>query len=217
MVGWKILMLVAGTTAAAASTSVPQRVDLAKAAQSWRAINRQPAVIDSGGRTILRLGEAAGAGMLWTPDIDFSDGEIELDVRGRDVFQKSFVGIAFHARSDTAFDAVYLRPFNFHSPDPTRRTHAIQYTSYPDFPWERLRADSTGRYEKPAEPAPDPNAWVHLRFVLRGSDLQVFVDRAAGPALHVHTLGGRTHGGVGLWVGDLSPGDFANLVVTPAS
>jgi glyoxylase-like metal-dependent hydrolase (beta-lactamase superfamily II) len=191
-------------------------VDPDAVVKSWQAVNRKPTVVDSGGMRFVRFGEAPGAGVAWTPTIDFADGEIELDVRGRDVFQKSFVGIAFRAARADSAEVVYLRPFNFQSTDSTRHAHAIQYTSYPAFPWERLRADTPGKYESAVLPEPQPNDWVHLRFVLRGTDLQVYVNRAPQPALHVQTLGGQTHGGFGLWVGDLSPGDFANITLRPA-
>jgi hypothetical protein len=196
-----------------------QQVDLAAVQQQrdgWRTVNRATTLVDSGGRTFLRFDERPNVGMAWRPSLDFADGDIELDVRGRDVFQKSFVGVAFRMAADSAFDVVYLRPFNFRSTDPVRHAHAVQYASYPTASWERLRADHPGEYEAAMPGDVDPSAWVHLRLALRGRDLQLFVDRAPTPALHVQTLGGRTRGGVALWVGDLSPGDFANVVVRPA-
>ncbi len=180
--------------------------------RDWRTVNRHATVVDSGGRKFVRLDEGPSMGLVWTP-LDFSDGEIELDVRGRDVLQKSFLGVAFHVESDTAFDAVYLRQFNFRATDSTRHAHAIQYISQPGYPWDRLRSQRSGQFEKPVLPEPDANAWVHLKVVVRGNDVSAFVNGAASPALHVQGLSGRARGGVGLWVGDPSPGDFANLVV----
>jgi len=101
----------------------------------------------------------------------------------------------------------------FRASDSTRHAHAIQYVSQPAYPWDRLRSQRSGQYEKPVLPEPDPNAWVHLKVVVRGNDVSAFVNASASPALHVQGLSGRTRGGVGLWVGDPSPGDFANLVV----
>jgi hypothetical protein len=43
--------------------------------------------------------------------------------------------------------------------------------------------------------------------------IQVFVDHAATPSLVVDELGPRTHGPIGLWVGEGSGGYFANLRV----
>lgn len=191
-------------------------LDLAAAARGsngWSTTNRRAALVDSGGRTFLRLDEAPNGGMTATRAVTVANGEIELDLRGRDVFQKSFIGVAFHITSEVAFDLVYLRPFNYRSADSVRHAHAIQYASYPEFPWEKLRADHPGAYEAPVAGDADPAAWHHLRIAFRGRDLAVYLDRSATPALHVQMLGDRTDGGVGLWVGDLSPGDFANVVI----
>ncbi len=38
-------------------------------------------------------------------------------MRGKNVFQKSFIGIAFHGQDDKTYDAVYCRPFNFIAKD----------------------------------------------------------------------------------------------------
>jgi len=44
----------------------------------------------------------------------------------------------------------------------------------------------------------------------------VYVEHAATPSLAVNTLAGRKTGLVGLWVGNGSGGDFANLTIAPA-
>ena len=206
--------LVAALSIAPRAIRAQQPIEPQTIVRSWKMVNRRATVIDSGGRKFVRLDEGPTMGLVWTP-LDFTDGDIELDVRGRDVVQKSFLGVAFHIESDTAFDAVYLRPFNFRASDSTRHAHAIQYISQPAHPWDRLRSQRSGQYEKPVLPEPDPNAWVHLKVVVRGNDVSAFVNGTGSPALHVQGLSGRSRGGVGLWVGDPSPGDFANLVVRP--
>jgi hypothetical protein len=47
-------------------------------------------------------------GLVWINGSDFAEGTIELDIRGRDLMQRSFVGIAFHGKGDT-YESVYLR------------------------------------------------------------------------------------------------------------
>ena len=213
--------ILATAIAVTASSLVPGAIRAQRPAdpqtivREWKTVGRHSTVVDSAGRKFVRLDEGPSMGLVWTP-VEFTDGEIELDVRGRDVLQKSVLGVAFRIESDTAFDAVYLRPFNFRAADSTRHAHAIQYISQPAYPWERLRSERSGQFEKPVLPEPDPNAWVHLKVVVRGSDVTAFVNGSASPALHVQALSGRTRGGVGLWVGDPSPGDFTNLVVRPA-
>jgi hypothetical protein len=203
---------VAALSVAPRAIHAQQPIEPQTIVRDWKTVNRHVTVVDSGGRKFVRFDEGPGMGLAWVP-LPLADGEIEVDVRGRDVLQKSFLGVAFHIASDTNFDAVYLRPFNFRATDSTRHAHAIQYISQPGYPWERLRSERPGEYEKPVLPEPDPNAWVHLRLVVRGTDITAFVNGSASPALHVQALGGRTSGGVGLWVGEGSPGDFANLVV----
>lgn len=193
-----------------------QTIDLAAARASgkWHTVNRTASVVDSGGRTMLQFDEVPGGGMFWNSDVDIADGDIDVDIQGHDVYQKSFVGVVFHAASDAVFDVVYVRQFNIRAADSTHHAHAIQYAAYPDASWEKLRADRPGAYEKALPASIDPNAWMHLKLSMRGTELKVFINGASEPAMSVRMLG-KSHGGVGLWVGDYSPGRFANLRVTP--
>jgi hypothetical protein len=111
---------------------------------SWHVVNDKIITVNEGGRTIVRFEERPGGGMAWNPALDLADGDIEFDVKGRDVLQKSFVGVAFHITSDTTFDLVYLRPFNFRAADSTRHAHAVQYVTVPEHPWEQLRTEHPG-------------------------------------------------------------------------
>jgi len=45
--------------------------------------------------------------------------------------------------------------------------------------------------------------------------VSVFVGDAKEPSLVIDQLNDRTKGLVGLWVGNTSDGDFANLKITP--
>jgi len=64
-------------------------------------------------------------------------------------------------------------------------------------------------------PVPDPNEWFHARLVLDGSKVGVSVKDAQEPSLTIEKLGGRREGRVGLFVGNNSGGDFANLRLEP--
>src|ERR1700759_1984254 len=100
--------------------------------------------IDANG--VAHMNEAPGDGIAWIKGQVFSEGTIELDIRGKDAFQQSFVGIAYHGVDDSTFEAVYFRPFNFHSPDPARVLHAVQYVAPPAYDWEILRKDHPNQY-----------------------------------------------------------------------
>ena len=64
-------------------------------------------------------------GVAWLNDIHFSNGMLEFDVRGKNVMQQSFVGIAFHASDNNTMDAIYFRPFNFQAQDIERKNHSV--------------------------------------------------------------------------------------------
>jgi hypothetical protein len=198
------------------SRAIP--VDLAKLAggKGLRVFNRTVSTDKDGARSGVRLSEAPGDGVAYLEGTEFSNGTIELDIKGKDVQQQSFVGVAFHGVDETTFDAVYFRPFNFKAEDPARRIRAVQYVSHPTYTWNKLRAEHPGQYEKAVSPAPDPNGWFHARIVVASPKVSVFVEDAKEPSLVVTQLSERRKGLVGLWVGNTSGGEFANLQLTPA-
>ncbi|MFD1142935.1 family 16 glycoside hydrolase [Larkinella insperata] len=183
----------------------------------FRLENRTVQVLTDGSRSGVRLDEKPNAneGVAWLPNTVFSQGTIEVDMRGKDVLQRSFVGIAFHGSSERNYDAIYFRPFNFRSADPVRRVHAVQYISLPKHDWPVLRKEFPDHYEKGIDPAPDPNDWFHARIVVANETIQVFVNGNPTPSLTVKKLSDRQEGNIGLWVGASSGGDFANLKITP--
>ena len=181
-----------------------------------RTVNRTQTVVQENGRPIVRLDARPGDGFAIVQGPTFSEGTIELMVRGEDVAQQSFVGVAWNIQNDSTYEAVYLRPFNFRTPDTARAKRAVQYVSQPTWPWPRLRAETPGKYEKPVLPIPDPNGWVPLRLVVTPTQVSVYANGGAEPDLVVQRLGNAKAGPVGLWVGNNSRGDFAELKVTPA-
>lgn len=181
----------------------------------WRSATRSATVVEEAGRSIVRIDERAGEGVVWRENAVLQDGIIEVEMRGKDVVGQSFIGLAFRGLDDTRFDVVYFRPFNFKTEDSERRLRAVQYHSNPDYPWARLRAEKPNQYEKPVSPVPDPNGWFKARVVLDGQTVNAFVNDSAIPTLSVSALGAVQRGAVGLWVGNGSGGDFANLKITP--
>lgn len=177
--------------------------------------NRSASTFTDGARRGLHLSEGAGEGAAYLDGVAFANGTIDVDIRGKDAQGQSFVGIAFHGVDGNAYEAVYFRPFNFRTADSTRHAHAVQYVAQPDSPWEKLRAEHPGVYEKPVNPSPDPNGWFHARIVVADSLVSVFVDNATEPSLVVRRLSNQASGKIGLWVGNGSGGDFAKLAIRP--
>jgi hypothetical protein len=211
-----LLATVLGAAAPVGGQEATIQPDLARVSDTavWEAVGRQPTVLQDAGRPMVRLDETLGSGFARLRDFTFAEGVIELSIRGKNVPQHSFVGVAFHGRDDETYDAVYFRPFNFRSDDSERRSHGVQYVSHPTYTWNKLRAEHTGQYEQPVDPAPDPDDWFRARIVVRGGTVSVYVNDADAPSLVVEQLSDRAGGWLGFWVGNGSGGDFADLRIT---
>jgi len=181
--------------------------------QKLRVVNRTATRIED--RNGVRLSRASGDGVAWLEGSDFQSGTIEVDVRGREFMGQSFVGVAFHRKDDKTYEAVYVRPFNFRASDPVRKQHAVQYITLPAFDYDRLRKDFPEEFENPVDASLGPTEWVKLRVVVKGGRLQIYVGPVNEATLEVRKLGELYGGQVGLWVGNDSGGDFANLLITP--
>lgn len=204
---------VAGVTA---QSGAPQGINLAErlSARTLRVVNREASRLQdkAGG---IHLTESAGNGIAWIEGSDFAQGTIEVDVRGRDVLQRSFLGIAFHRTNDDTYESVYLRPFNFRASDPDRHQHAVQYMASPDYDWPRLRKEFPEEFENPVDASIAPTSWVPLKVIVKSKTIEIYVGPAKTPSLEVRKLGQADRGLIGLWVGNGSDGDFANLRITP--
>jgi len=201
-------------TASAQQSITP---DLHKAAKHGKleVYNRELTLVNEEGYQGIRLSKDYGEGVAWMKGITFSTGTLEFDVRGENLKQHSFVGIAFHGQNDSTYDAVYLRPFHFYAEDQVSQDRMIQYISLPVFTWRKLRAESPGQFEHRIVPPPDPNAWVHVRIEVTASTITTFINGSSTPSLVVYPIAPLTAGKVGFYVADTSGGDFANLKITP--
>jgi RNA polymerase sigma factor (sigma-70 family) len=172
---------------------------------------------DAGGKPALKVRAKWGPTVIPLDRVEFTNGVIEFDAHGQTgPSPGSYFGIAFRVVDEKTYDAVYFRPPNFRAAEPERRAHAVQYSSHPKYGWEVLRQDRPGKYEKPIIPAPDGDAWFHVRIVVEKPQVRVYVNDGTEPCLVVDELSDRTGGGVGLWVGPGQGGHIANLNIKPA-
>lgn len=176
-------------------------------------VNRKASLERDASKDYIVVNEDLEEGLVWLDGISFSEGTIEIDLKGQDVFQHSFLGIAFHGENDSTFDAVYFRPFQFQTADSVRKTRGVQYVSLPKNTWQVLREKHPGVYEKTVQPAPDPNNWFHAKMVVRKNTLQVYVDDSPAPCLTVDLIGKREGGRIALYTADRSGGSFTNLSI----
>lgn len=147
--------------------------------------------------------------------MEFAEGTIEVDLKGRDAAERIFLGVAFNVADGKTFEAVYFRPFNFKADDKALRTRAVQYVSWPANTREVLRETKPGVYESAVQPVPDPAGWFHARVEVTRQKVRVRVDDGKEPCPVVDQLAGREKGKVGLWVNSRE-GTFSNLKIVPA-
>jgi hypothetical protein len=133
-------------------------------------------------------------------DIIFSDGTIEFDVN---TIGRGAPGIAFRQQDEGNFELLYLRP------DPScpafracmqyaPQTHGVLLWDL--FPQYQTRAPLR------------ENGWNHIKMVVSGRRMNIFVNDATSPTLEVGRLeGDAMKGGLRLQ----GPATFANMVITP--
>ena len=149
--------------------------------------------------------------------INFKNGVIEVKVLSRLLkdapdFARGFIGIAFRINdSNSKFESIYVRPVNARVDDQVRRNHSIQYYSYPDFKFDRLRQESPERYESYADM--EMNKWITLRIEVKDAQAKLFLDNNQQPSLIVNDLkhGADLSGAIGLWVEVGTEGFFSDL------
>jgi hypothetical protein len=151
--------------------------------------------------------------------VQFKNGTIEVKVlsgllKDAPDYARGFIGVAFRiGDSNTRFECIYLRPVNARVDDQVRRNHSMQYYSYPDFKFDRLRKESPEKYESYADM--EMNKWIILRIVVKESQAKLFLDNNPQPSLIVNDLkhGATLFGAIGLWVETGTEGFFSDLKV----
>ncbi|MDN5213300.1 DUF1080 domain-containing protein [Fulvivirgaceae bacterium BMA12] len=160
---------------------------------------------------VIHLKETGGTAILWVNGVNFKNGTVELDIKGKDERGNSFVGLAFHGADDENYDAVYFRPFNFKSVE--KKNNAMQYIDAPKNVWHVLRKKYPGKYESAVQPVPDPNDWFHAKIVINYPEVKVYVNDSTTPTFVVEQISKRREGKIGLWV-DSEDGWFRNVTIT---
>lgn len=151
--------------------------------------------------------------------IDFKNGTIEVKVLSRLLpnapeSARGFIGVALRINdSNSKFESIYIRPTNGRADDQLRRNHSIQYFSFPDYKFERLRKEAPGAYESYADMG--LNEWIKLKIVVKDAQAKLFVNDNKQPSLIVNDLkhGAGSPGAIGLWVDIGTEGFFSDLKI----
>lgn len=169
---------------------------------------------------VMDKGENTEAKFVKISNLDFKNGIIEMEVSGKpsetsSAQARGFVGIAFRINDDhSKFECIYLRPTNGRADDQVRRNHSVQYFSFPDFPWFKLRKDFPEKYESYADLV--PGEWTKMKIEVDGEKAKLYVNGNSQPSLIVNDLklGSDQGGSIGCWIGPGTEAHFSNLQIT---
>ena len=114
-----VIALGVGSVAWARGTVITPDLLRIEDAKSWRLINGDCQAATEGGKSVLHLGPkikattGSSAALALVEGVEFSEGTLELDLKGRGKIERCFLGVAFNVADGKTFEAVYFRPFNF--------------------------------------------------------------------------------------------------------
>ena len=173
-------------------------------------VRKDPSVIEVDQPTFVRIN-----------GISFKNGVIKVKVLSRLLknapeLARGFIGIAFRINElNSKFECIYIRPTNGRAEDQIRRNHSIQYFSYPDYPYTRLRKESPEQYETHADMG--LNEWTQLRIEVKDQRATLFLNHNKYATLVVNDLkhGADTSGAIGLFVDVGTEGFFRDLQILP--
>lgn len=192
-------VLAVGIFSSSASGQAAKPITIAMTADRWQVKENAEFVRQLGFlHGLMRL----NSGNAVLKEVTFEDGTIEFDVN---TVGRGAPGIAFRQQDDDNFELLYLRP------DPAcpafgaciqyaPQTHGILLWDL--FPQYQTRAPLR------------ENGWNHIKMVVSGRRMRVFVNDVPTPTLEVGRLeGDATKGGLRL----TGPATFANMVITPGA
>jgi hypothetical protein len=135
--------------------------------------------------------------------LNFKDGEIELDMASST--GNEYLGLAFRIQNPHRYESLYFRPAS------SGTINAIQYMpeKKDEFNWWDYEAD---KYQAKAKlPA---KTWFHIKAVIKGQTLTVYVDHDPKPAMVYTALDPEfKSGSAGFWFGNSAACAYKNLVV----
>lgn len=138
----------------------------------------------------------------WVKDLDLEDGILEFDFATDG--DRSFSGVAWHARDEANYEHFYLRPHQSGFVDATQYTPVFHGVSG----WQLYHGPG---YGAPIEIR--PGAWMPVRVVVSGRRCEVTVGDGPPQLVVRELLLGPGGGRVGLTASRFGPGYFADFRV----
>ncbi|QHS55626.1 polysaccharide lyase family 7 protein [Mucilaginibacter sp. 14171R-50] len=151
--------------------------------------------------------------------VDFENGVIDVKVLSRiqnpSPFENAqgFIGVALRiSERDSAYESIYLRPKAGSSDNQFARNHTVQYYSYPNYKFDKLRNEPNGSYETYADIGLDE--WIDMRIEVAGNKATLYINGQKRPSFIIEKMkGSTTHGEVALWVDIGTIGYFKDLKI----
>ena len=144
------------------------------------------------------------ASVAYPKKLNFKDGIIELDIAAP-TGKAGYVGLAFRIRDAHHYETLYFRPGS------SGTINAVQYMPEKklEFNWWDYEAE---KYQ--AKTTLPLTAWFHVKAIVKGRTLTVFVDNQPKPVMVYNALDPDLKAGsVGFWLGNSASGAYKNLVV----
>ncbi|GAA3958474.1 DUF1080 domain-containing protein [Mucilaginibacter dorajii] len=151
-----------------------------------------------------KIGDYKAGTPIYPTNLNFRDGIIECDLAfaGKG---NAYIGLAFRIKDAHHYETLYFRPLS------SGTINAIQYMpeKKADFNWWDYEAD---KYQ--AKAILPHNDWFHVKLIVTGSKLEVYVNNAPKPAMVYSSLDpSLKNGSVGYWHGNSGLSAYKNLVV----
>ncbi len=169
-------------------------------AEKWTFVPQKVEFAAEGGVRVMKI--LPGAGPVSAKDLDFSNGTIEFDVKP---VNPVFVTMYFRWKDAKENECFYLRVARAGNPT---AMDAVQYTPYMDGinMW-----DIYGQYQSHASFKKDE--WNHVKMVISGSQMRVYVNSQTQPTLEIPYLEGNTRSGTLTFEGE---SEISKLTINPA-
>jgi hypothetical protein len=180
---------------AAAIVTAAERIDVPMTPDRWQTVVGKADFKPHNGVQALVIAE----GGVKLNGLTFRDGTIEFDVDPAGMG----AGLGFRMRDDDTSEMLYLRP-------QADCATAPDCTQYAPFTHKVLLWDLFPHFQ--AKAPVRQNQWNHVKVVISGQRMNLFVNDTSSPALSVGRLeGDASEGSLAL----LGPGAFAHFSVTP--
>lgn len=188
-----------GIASASASTLTPLPIPLV--ADNWQASGNATFITrEAFPQGILQVTSESEQGFVALKDQHFDNGTIEFDIKP---VGEEFPGIRFHQKDGDTADMLYIRV----SPDCPASQDCLQYVPIIK---GRVLWDVYPQYQAPA-PFRE-NEWNHIRLVISGKRMNVYVNGRTEPSLSVAHLEGEAGTGSIAFEGTAY---YANLTLAP--